>query len=536
MEKQYKKYIDVDAGFSKGITLISLVVTIIIMLILAGVTINLIVGKNGIINHAKHAKESTLMQNAIEKVKLAVLDSYNTDGKILYGNMEITSSLENNINKIEGLQQKLTDNITQFPVIVNVDGYNIQIKENGDVELYDSNTQEENNSYEKEKYEKEKSSLVLLEHFEENYSNNQIDTSKIDINNKKLGNASLSLNNTAIKNSNQEQFNFARDFTIDYWIKLSNQNLNSTWAPMLVVEKNNGIWIGLHNGEFVIRGYSVQDYLQIEPPQTEEWTHIAICRENGTLRVFYNGQLKESIANSINFAAGDLVIGSDGSTAYLYNSYIDELRIINGTAKWNSNFTPTNNEYEDEGILYHFNYNRVSEDTATISTTEKKFGNTSKYFNNTHIIYDEKQIENYDFAGDFTIDFWIKLSNQNLEVNAAPILFARETNGIWIGLYSGKFVVRGGYVRNYLEIEPPQTEEWTHIAICRENGILYVFYNGILQGKIENNVNFAKGKLIIGFDGAGAYLYDSYIDELRILKGYGCWTNNFNVPEKEYQY
>lgn len=39
----------------KGITLVALVITIIVLLILAGVTISLVIGENGIINHAKNA-------------------------------------------------------------------------------------------------------------------------------------------------------------------------------------------------------------------------------------------------------------------------------------------------------------------------------------------------------------------------------------------------------------------------------------------------------------------------------------------------
>ena len=42
---------------TKGITLISLVVTIIILLILAGVTIATLMGENGIIKRAGQAKE-----------------------------------------------------------------------------------------------------------------------------------------------------------------------------------------------------------------------------------------------------------------------------------------------------------------------------------------------------------------------------------------------------------------------------------------------------------------------------------------------
>lgn len=58
----------------EGITLITLVIAIIILLILAGVTINLSIGKNGLFNKAKQSKLS--MEEAIvkEKIETIVLD------------------------------------------------------------------------------------------------------------------------------------------------------------------------------------------------------------------------------------------------------------------------------------------------------------------------------------------------------------------------------------------------------------------------------------------------------------------------------
>lgn len=53
-----------------GITIISLVVTIIILIILAGVSINLILGENGIITIAKQAKENTELAKIEEEIRL----------------------------------------------------------------------------------------------------------------------------------------------------------------------------------------------------------------------------------------------------------------------------------------------------------------------------------------------------------------------------------------------------------------------------------------------------------------------------------
>ena len=43
----------------KGITLVALVVTIVVLLILAGVSINLVLGENGLITQAQEAKRKT---------------------------------------------------------------------------------------------------------------------------------------------------------------------------------------------------------------------------------------------------------------------------------------------------------------------------------------------------------------------------------------------------------------------------------------------------------------------------------------------
>ena len=54
----------------KGITLIALVVTIIVLLILAGISINALAGQNGILNRATGAKESQEKAQAQELAKL----------------------------------------------------------------------------------------------------------------------------------------------------------------------------------------------------------------------------------------------------------------------------------------------------------------------------------------------------------------------------------------------------------------------------------------------------------------------------------
>ena len=68
----------------KGITLIALVVTIIVLLILAGISIGALTGNNGIINQAQNAKNDTQYQQWSEQIDVAIIDveSKNRDPKM----------------------------------------------------------------------------------------------------------------------------------------------------------------------------------------------------------------------------------------------------------------------------------------------------------------------------------------------------------------------------------------------------------------------------------------------------------------------
>ena len=64
----------------RGITLIALAITIIVLLLLSGVTIATLTGENGILNKANTAKTETTKQGAKEKVQVQVMGSYDLEG------------------------------------------------------------------------------------------------------------------------------------------------------------------------------------------------------------------------------------------------------------------------------------------------------------------------------------------------------------------------------------------------------------------------------------------------------------------------
>ena len=117
----------------RGITLIALVITIIVLLILAAISIATLTGQNGILNQADNAKKETERETAKEKVALEVLGSYGEDGSI------DIRTLNKNLENVKGLTSGLP--ITYLPATVTVDGYNIKISEKGEVSIEEENNE-----------------------------------------------------------------------------------------------------------------------------------------------------------------------------------------------------------------------------------------------------------------------------------------------------------------------------------------------------------------------------------------------------------
>ena len=107
---------------TKGITLIALVITIIVLLILAGVSIAMLTGDNGILTQANEAKEQTEYKGAEEKVKLAIMGPRADDGQMTVE--ELTREV--------GLQGGSTTS-TEFPAEVQMDGYTFTVDNTGTV-------------------------------------------------------------------------------------------------------------------------------------------------------------------------------------------------------------------------------------------------------------------------------------------------------------------------------------------------------------------------------------------------------------------
>lgn len=94
----------------KAITLIALVITIIVLLILAGISISMLAGDNSILQKSGEAKEKTTVAGEKEQIQLEVLGSYESDGNLIIGT--VNDNIKNHISGVT------TDEATEFPLIV----------------------------------------------------------------------------------------------------------------------------------------------------------------------------------------------------------------------------------------------------------------------------------------------------------------------------------------------------------------------------------------------------------------------------------
>ena len=116
-----KRTMDKIKKQQKGITLIALVVTIIILLILAGVSIAMLTGNNGVLTKAGEAKVRTGDAGDLEKIQLEVAGSFDESGKINLAKLKSNFD-ENGISYNDVDSFPITATLNRVKRIINQNG------------------------------------------------------------------------------------------------------------------------------------------------------------------------------------------------------------------------------------------------------------------------------------------------------------------------------------------------------------------------------------------------------------------------------
>jgi hypothetical protein len=310
----------------------------------------------------------------------------------------------------------------------------------------------------------------------------------------------------------------------------------------------------LNTGVFYLKFGILSHTFSFTPPIANQWNHIVICRNTSSLRFFLNGvQLGTTETNGGNITTGTLYIGGASTSGSGYETtmgYMSNLRITT-TAVYTSNFTPPTEpvtaisntqllcNFTNAGIIDNTminNFETVGD--AKISTTQSKFGGSSLYFDGTgDRLVSAPSIVNTLGADNFTIEFWLYPSNTS---SAYRALVSSEnypaTTGGWSLYQNGtgiEFWLSPGGSVTLNATSAITASTWQHVTLCRASGTLRLFINGTSLASVSNSTSLTGQKIWIGDNnssGGGSYVYNGYIDDLRITKGYALYTSNFTPP------
>jgi hypothetical protein len=117
------------------------------------------------------------------------------------------------------------------------------------------------------------------------------------------------------------------DFTFELWINPN--NWSSTYAPLLMGDVTNGIWIGKNGSNFVLRRAYVADDLQYNIfPITNVWSQIVVKRISNIASIAYNTTQVVSGTITTNYPQGRLRISTDIVSSF-FTGKISNLKYYN---------------------------------------------------------------------------------------------------------------------------------------------------------------------------------------------------------------
>jgi len=296
-----------------------------------------------------------------------------------------------------------------------------------------------------------------------------------------------------------------------------------------------------------------------------QWNHVAISRSGTTIRMFVNGVQGFSETKSGTLTKGTsttvkIGAGADGA-AYGNTSYISNLRFVNGTAVYTSNFTPSTEPLtaitNTALLTCHLPYIADGSTnahaitvTGTVSTkpltpfdnveySEASHG-SSGYFDGDGDYLQLPSDAGFSFGtGDFTVECWvyyppISQTNGKALVDTRPI----TTNGAyWLfgttnnGTMTFTTATSGGTLVTDTEA---RTNQWVHYAATRSGTNLRLFANGQLVASATDSTNIGSNVLKIGRNAYSGSAPDTwwlgYTSDLRIVKGTAVYTAAFTPP------
>ena len=361
-----------------------------------------------------------------------------------------------------------------------------------------------------------------------------------------------------------QNFSYATgDFTIESWI-YPTQILAFTVYTIFAQDANNGLDTGsfaIENSGKLTYNYktSSNNFVKIQTTElvsTNTWTHVAVSKSGTSIKLFingvvsYSGTVPASLYQNTTTLTG---IGANSQAISLFVGYLSDVRVTT-TAVYTANFSvPTAplTAITDTKLLLNFNNagiydatnknDLLTENTAQVSTAQKKFGTTSMKFSTLGDRLVLPLSTNRQFGtGDFTIEFWFYRNT----TGSAQVLYDQRINGTTVapaiyinnpgGTY-GIYYVAGATDAISAAGVVPTVNTWYHVAVSRSGTSTKMFVNGTQVGTTyTDNNNYVATPLYIGSNYAANPVLTGYMQDVRVTNGVARYTANFTAPTEAF--
>lgn len=356
-------------------------------------------------------------------------------------------------------------------------------------------------------------------------------------------------------------FLFTGDVTLEAWIIWDGTESNGGREIYATGGSGSADQWGIFSGLIYFGGV-----FSTSGPPINQWVHIAVTRSGSTVRHFINGVLSGSGTNASS-------IGSNSATAYIgfrsdgfhpWFGYISNLRILNGTALYTSNFTPpitpltaitntvlltcASNRFIDTNtqvaaktltVTGNLTVQPFSPFLPTVSYTTTGVGGSiyqdgsGDYINGVN-----NQPAMALGSGDWTVECWVypvgstTYSGERGFLQISPSsggLSTSYSNGIFLGFRSTSGVYYG--VNGSLPVGGTTSlNQWIHVAMTRASGTVRGWLNGVQVASYSETSTLTGNNLVIGGYYNTSYLLNGYISDVRIVKGTAVYTGTFTPP------
>jgi hypothetical protein len=353
-------------------------------------------------------------------------------------------------------------------------------------------------------------------------------------------------------------FNLTGDFTIESWCYFS--SVSTAFAGILSYADSSGFngWELINNAgtvyfRFLTGSAGAGQVTASSSITTNQWYHIAVSRSGSTITLYINGYSVGTVtySSSQSSSSSFIKVAADRIGSTLSTGYLSNIRVVNGTAFYTSNFTPPTaplTAITNTSLLLNFTnagiYDATSKNdletvgNAQISTAQSKWGGSSMSFDGTGdyvTSYNANAL--FRIGNIYTIELWFYTTT--IAAGAAGLIClaigASTNSGINIYRSGSEIICNDGATGGTGPSSGSSAitaNTWAHLAVVSDGSTTKMYIDGVLKGTYSGTTasSAALTYVTVGANGDKSSVLNGYIQDARITKGIARYTTNFTPP------